>query len=439
LSDGAPVNASIAHLPGSNSILELPRMLSDPLGFLQQRLSWHGPIFRSRFLFPVVFLIGPEANKTIHVTGRAAFSYRKGFAGTAFGRLFEGSLLLEDGETHEHDRDILQPAMGRLALAGGLGPVWEIWSRATRRLDDRRSHDVYDLARETTFEVAANVLLGLDLKEELDWFRPLFAEMARATLQSLPHRYPLGALDRGLRAREAIIRGLGPRIEAARQGDSQQMLGLLARHVGPDGRPLETRRIAEHLLLLFWAGYDTTASTAAWTLHELAHAPAWQDRLNAELPSQDGAPPSYDGLMKVPAQGFVLREIERLHPAGIFFPRGVTQSLEILGAHVPEGTLVFYSPYLTHRLESLFPEAEAFKPERWDPALRESAAPLTALVGFGGGPRICLGKAFALMQLRVMLTCVLGRYRLVPDPSWKMETVALPIHRPRDSRLLFRR
>ena len=335
---------ALRHLPGSDSILELPSMLADPLGFLERRCSRHGNVFRSRFLFPVVFLVGPVANKTIHVTSRDAFSYRRGFARTAFGRLFEGSLLLEDGQAHEHDCDILQPSMGRLALAQGLEPVWNIWTRARKRLDDGWPHDVYRLADEVTFEVSANVLLGLQLKEELDWFRPLFATMAHATLQSVPYRYPLGRLDRGLGAREKLIRHLIPRIEEARRREPRRMLGLLAHHVDGDGRPLAARRIAEHLLLLFWAGYDTTAATGAWCLHELAHAARWQERLGAELPPAGGAAPSFDELMALPALGFVLREVERLRPVGIMFPRGVTRTLEILGARIPEGTIVFYSP-----------------------------------------------------------------------------------------------
>jgi cytochrome P450 len=134
------VPATLADIPGSDSLLELPRMLRDPIQFLRDRFAWHGPIFKTRWALPFVFLVGPDANKLVHVTSRATFSYLGGYKDLAFGRLFAGSLLLEDGETHQRDRDILQPAMGRLALQGTLDAVSQIWEKAVENLADGAPH-----------------------------------------------------------------------------------------------------------------------------------------------------------------------------------------------------------------------------------------------------------------------------------------------------------
>jgi cytochrome P450 len=414
-------------------------LLRDPRGFLTRRHRRHGDVFRSRLGLPVIFLVGPEANKTIHVTRRQDFSYLGAYGKLAVGKIFERSLITQDGAEHQHDRDILQPAVGRLALSESLETIWKIWEGASRALAGGKAHDAHRLVQRLTFEVSANVLVGLKLREELDQYRPLFQALVDGTMAGPAMRFPFGRLARALRARERLISVLSPRIEAAREEAPRGMLGLLAHHRDPDGTPLSTVRIAEHLLLLYWAGYDTTASTGSWMLYELARAPEWQERvadeLRRSLPS--GQRPTLEQLHALPVLGMVLKEVERLRPAALLFPRSTLQELEILGHRIPRGTLVFYSPYLTHRDERLFPDPDTFNPGRWDPALGDRVAPSTALVGFGGGPRVCLGKAFALLQLRVMAATLIGRYRIELRPS-RVREVPLPMFHPRNVQLVFR-
>ena len=157
---------------------------------------------------------------------------------------------------------------------------------------------------------------------------------------------------------------------------------------------------------MLWAGYDTTAAAGSWALWELARLPQWQERLVREPASAD----------------LVLKEIERLRPAAIFFPRRAVAEVEIAGHAIPRGTVVFYTPYMSHRIPEVFPEPDKFDPARW-----ERGAPSSALVGFGGGPRICLGKAFALMQLRVMLAAILDRFQLREARAGTV--VAVPTYR----------
>jgi retinoid hydroxylase len=430
---------ALADIPGSDSYFELPRMLSDPIRFLEERFARHGTLFRTRWVVPLVFVIGPEANKTIHVTQRASFSYKEGYRDTAIGRIFAGSLLMEDGPEHQRDRDILQPAAGRLALQTTLDAVSRVWERTASSLSDGATFDAYELVRQATFEVSANALIHLGL-QDLESYKPLFERLIAGSMANVDWRIPRGRLDRGLQARDELIRRLTPRVEAARAGEPQGMLGVLAHHREPDGSPLSAQRIAEHLLLLFWAGYDTTASTGSWLLHELSRAQDWQDRLAEEQRTQlDGGRPSLDALDKLAAHGWVLKEVERMRPAILFMPRRTVEPLTLYGKLIPTDTFLFYTGYLTHRMKELFPEPERFDPDRWNPARGKAMAPSTALVGFGGGPRICLGKAFALMQLRVMLAAFLRRFRIEPDPGARTKVVPLPMYRMKNARLIARR
>ena len=91
-------------------------MLRDATHFLHTRFERHGRVWKTRLVYPVVFLVGDEANKSILVTRRHEFSFGRGYAQTAVNRIFEGSIMLQDGAEHRRSRDILSPAVGKLAL-----------------------------------------------------------------------------------------------------------------------------------------------------------------------------------------------------------------------------------------------------------------------------------------------------------------------------------
>src|SRR5262245_52391310 len=137
---------TLDHIPGDDSFLELPKMLVDPIRYLSVRYERYGEIFKSRWAVPIVVVVGPDANQTVMVTGRDHFSYQKGYGDLAIGKIFDGSLLLKDGAPHKHDRDILQPAVGRLGLSQSLDRVQTIWDRGAEAARDRVV-DCYEYAR----------------------------------------------------------------------------------------------------------------------------------------------------------------------------------------------------------------------------------------------------------------------------------------------------
>jgi cytochrome P450 len=420
---------NLEHIPGEDSLLELPRMLMNPKGWLRERHREYGDVWRTRWITPVVVVAGPDANQTVMVTGREHFSYHQGYGDLAIGKVFDGSLLLKDGAAHKVERDILQPAVGRLGLSQSVDRVRDIWQRGAARVSGRQV-DAYEFARDVTFEVSANALVDLELKEIDEWRAP-FEELKDGAMAHTTLRFPFGNLDRGLKARKLLIEKLAPRIEAARHREPHGMVGLLAHNKDP---VLSNEAIAAHVLLLFWAGYDTTASTGGWMLHHLADRPDWQDRLRREaekiLGDREMSVEDQESLVE---HGWFLKEIERLCPAVLFFPRRTVDEIEIKGKRVPKGTLVMWSPYLTHM--TAFDDVDQFDPERFSPARGEKQAKPQHLFGFGAGPRICLGKAFAQLQLRVLLTTVLKRYRI--ERVSPGATLALPTHRPNKSIIRF--
>ncbi|MCA9563199.1 MAG: cytochrome P450, partial [Myxococcales bacterium] len=201
---------------------------------------------------------------------------------------------------------------------------------------------------------------------------------------------------------------------------------------------LPADEVINHLFLLFWAGYDTTASAASWILHTLAYRPDCQERLREELTALDFLDlESLERGKDTPYTEWFLLEAERMYPSALFFPRLTLEDMEFQGHVIPEGTTTFYSPYMSHRDPGSFNHPNAFMPERWDPARPDRPKP-SVLVGFGGGPRVCLGKAFAKLQLKLMLSALLRSKVVEPDPTIPFSVQAIPVHHPVNSHLHYR-
>lgn len=433
-------NELLDKIPGSQSHLELVQMLRQPIRYLHDRYERYGEVFKTRLGFPAVWVLGPEAMKTLFVTRRHSFSYEKGYGKLSFARLFEHSIITMDGEPAAAARDILMPAVGRLGIRESNLKVQEIWSRDTENLDDNVPRDAYDFVHRTTFRVSANALTGLELGPELEEMFPLFEAMIDGTIQSVPVSYPFSPLSKGIKARLELFERLRPRIAKARTEEAVGMVGLLAHYRDADGNYLPIDEVINHLLLLFWAGYDTTASAGSWCLHLLANHPEWQDRLRDEANSVLGEGDFDLGAVAGLEQlSWFLREQERHRPSIIMFTRETVEEVDVCGYTLPAGVSVMYSPYMSHHIPTSFERPNVFDPNRWNPALGEKAAKAGNLIGFGGGPRLCLGRNFALMQLRVMITTILRQYRLEPDPRSFPTRQALPMHRPIGSGVYFRR
>lgn len=417
-------------IPGSTHPTELYHLVRDPLAFLHERYRRHGRLWRTRFVVPALFAIGDEANRTILVTRQVDFSQGRGYERTPVRWVFRGSIMLQDGEEHATTRAMLTPAVGRLAIRESVGRVWDIWDRRAAALASSRSYDAYQLAEAATFDVAANVLIGLPLGAETAKFQPLFEDVIGGMMAHVPLRLPFGKLDRALKARAALVTLLAPYVLAARTREPAGLLGQLAHYRDADGAWASVEDIVGHLVLLAWAGYDTTASAASWIIHLLAERPEWQTRLRNEALAIGPEHAGLEVASAAPELESFLLEVERLHPSALFFPRVVERDFELFGHKVPRHTLVFYSPYLSHRDPALFDNPNAFDPDRWSPARGPERASPSRLVGFGGGVRVCLGKAFAKLQLRLMTHALLLRYRLEPDPMARVRIAGLPVHHP---------
>jgi enediyne biosynthesis protein E7 len=181
------------------------------------------------------------------------------------------------------------------------------------------------------------------------------------------------------------------------------------------------------------AGHETTAKALTWTLHVLAGQPEAADAVQAELRLVlGGRLPTAADLPRLGLTRRVIDEAVRLYPPVWLISRRTTKDTELGGYPVPEGTLVCISPWTMHRNPDHWPDPERFDPGRFLPDA-VAARPSHAYLPFGGGPRVCIGRAFALTEAALVLATILPRLDLAHVPgSPPVEPEALVTLRPRD-------
>ena len=198
------------------------------------------------------------------------------------------------------------------------------------------------------------------------------------------------------------------------------------------GEGFTDKEVRDQVMTLMFAGHDTSTSTLTFMMHELARHPDVLERLQQE---QDevlgGDTPDIERLEReMPYLDMVLDEVLRLYPPAWIGPRRAVRDFEFNGHRVSRGAYVNYCSWASHRIPEFFPEPEAFIPERFTRE-RKAALPRGAYVPFGGGRRICIGKRFGQIEVKLVATMLLQRLRLDAMPGRTMTVRQMPTLSPR--------
>lgn len=188
---------------------------------------------------------------------------------------------------------------------------------------------------------------------------------------------------------------------------------MLMLSVDEDGAFMDDKQLRDEVATLFAAGHETTSNALSWTWFLLAQHPEVEAKLHTELDSVlAGRQPTLADLPNLPYSLQIIKEAMRLYPpAWILNGRIALEDAEIGGYTIPKGSTIFISPYVMHHLPQYFDAPEAFKPERFTPEF-EKSLPKYAYMPFGGGTRVCIGNAFAMMEAQLILAAIAQRFRL---------------------------
>ncbi len=181
------------------------------------------------------------------------------------------------------------------------------------------------------------------------------------------------------------------------------------------------QQVRDEVMTLLLAGHDTTANALTWTWYLLATNPMAAERLASEVRDVlGGRPPTVADLPRLPYAERVVLEAMRLYPPVYGFGREAVQETEVMGYRIPKGCNVIMCQWVVHRDGRFFPDPERFEPDRWAGGLAQQL-PRYAYFPFGGGPRMCIGNAFAQMEAVLILATLAGAYHFTVDPAHPVE------------------
>ena len=398
--------------------------------------SRYGPVFTLRtFHLAGVWMLGPEANRFMLVTDRDKFIWRDGMLGDLIPLIGDG-LLTTDGEYHDEARRIMMPAFHRNHVVTATTTMIEEADRAIDGWRDGDRVDLYDWSRHVAMRVAMRALFGLDpdatgghdVAEEFE--RGLSFHGEEFVLQVL--RGPGAPFERVKSARRILDRLLGEEIARRRAGyESDDVLTMLLQATNEGGSELSDEQVRDQALTLLFAGHDTTTSTVAFLFYELARDRSWRERLEAEQAELggDGVPSGEQLFSELPLLDQALDETLRLYPPAWVGPRRAAVDFEFAGHRIPAGVPVNYSSWASHRLPEVFPDPDAFRPERFAPEAR-AKLPKGAYVPFGAGPRICIGMRFGQLEVKAIASRILSRFRVELEPGWELQIRQMPTLSP---------
>jgi cytochrome P450 len=417
------------------------QMVRDPLPILLGCYERHGPVFTTRILHVRnVWVLGPAANHEVLVSNARNFVWREGSFGDLIPLLGDG-LLTIDGGYHRRARRIMLPAFHRERIAASAATMVAEVEAALAGWRPGEVVDVYHWARNLAMRIAMRALLGLD-PDDGDTGARAAVEFERAlsyfgtdfALRML--RGPGSPWSRMMAARAQLDRILYAEIRrrrtAADLGDGD-ILGMLLAATDEDGSALSDQEVRDQAITLMFAGHDTTTSTISFMLYELARNPHELAALYAEQDEllAGAATPQVEHLSGgLPRLEMTLDETLRLYPPAWVGPRRSVEACEIAGVGVPGNAYVNYCSWASHRLPEVFPDPEAFTPERFAPELK-AALPKGTYVPFGGGSRTCIGMRFGQLEIRAIATLLLQRFRLELQPGRTMTVRQMPTLSPR--------
>ncbi len=380
---------------------------------LSQAYEQHGPIFRSTFFGQdLLYLVGPEANRFVLVNQRQKFSNYIGW-GSIFSvvDMFGRGLLMMDGEEHSRNRKVMNPAFTISYMDRYLPLMNRIIREHVASWAAAGEIDIYYEARMLTFDIAAQALTGLEPGAEIDLFRNLFIGILmtpNAVNTEEEFHKQLAHFHNELRTL------LHPKIEERRKKPTDDIFGLLVQARDSEGNYMSEEQIIAHVNILLVAGHETSTSLISWLLYLLAQHPEYTERVlkeQAELLG-DKVEPNLDEIKRMKVLENALSEAERMYPPVANGPRGVIEDFEFHGYHVPAGSMAFYSIVASHMLPSIFANPTQFDPDRFASPREEHKKNPYALVGFGGGPRICIGINFAQVEIKSLTSYLLRNYQV---------------------------
>jgi cytochrome P450 len=387
----------------------LGQLRADRLGFLTETAHTYGDVVQIHFGEAVSYLVNrPDLIEKVLLHTNTHFI--KGYSDDPILRTLLGNgLLNSEGSFWLRQRRLIQPTFHRNRIASYQQIMVDYTERALSEWRDGQRLELHGVLMQLTLEIVAKALFGEDLRDKSQGI----GEALTAALKAFFDRdeeddgeLPEGFL-KAVASLDAVVYEL---IERRRSQPTSQsdLISVLLGARDDEGQTMTDQQLRDEVMTLLLAGHETTANALSWAWLLISQHPAVWEGMHREAKAL-AQPLQAAELSQLSCCESVLKEAMRLYPPVWAFSRVAKEDLELGGFALPAGTGVLLSQWVTHRDPRYFPEPLAFRPERWQ---AEGSWPRHAYFPFGGGPRLCIGNNFAMLEGTLISARIAREWRL---------------------------
>ena len=422
----------------------IPEIQRNPLAFLQHNASEHGDFIHYPLgLWEVFQLNHPDLIEHVLVTNQRNYS-KNTVQYNTLAKITGRGLLTSDGRFWRRQRRMIQPAFHRQKVLGwgetmiratqAMLANWEKAAQANQPLD------IDEEMMAVTLNVVGEALLGLDLQADAGQLTHAVLTMLdyvvyrSQQLVALPLMVPTPRNRRVRDGLQLLDNLIDQAIRDHEQGKANpdtilsQMITAVDRETN---ERMNRDELRDEVITLLVAGHETAASGLTWLFYLLSQNPNVEAELLAEIDGVlNGRPPTTDDLPNLPTVQRVIAEALRLYPPAWVITRRAIEADTLLGEAIPANALIIMSPYTLQRHPAFWDNPDQFDPNHFTPEA-EQTRPRYAYFPFGGGARLCIGDQFAKVEMGLVVTAVLQKYRLKLLPNHPVVADPLVTIRPK--------
>jgi cytochrome P450 len=411
----------------------IPLARNNPLQTFQGWAREFGGIFYYRALWMrVYFVVDPDLIEAVLVRNYQNLLKDRVLRNSRW--FFGDGLLTNEGESWLRQRRLAAPAFHRERIASYAKIMTDhaeemlaTWQGSIN--EDGEIRDIHQEMMQLTLRIVVRALFNVEAEqtEKISQTMNVLMRSTTGARMLLPPQFRYlptpGMIEfrRAVRQVDETVYGIIARRrekESESETDSGDLLSMLMQaRDEKDGGRMTDKQLRDEVMTFLLAGHETTALALSWTWHLLGENPDAEEKLHQELDRVlAGRAPTFSDLPALPYTESVIKESMRLYPPAWGLGRAVVKEFELGGYRVPAGVTVVASPYVTHRDPRFFPEPEKFDPDRWLPE-RAQKLPKFAYFPFGGGPRQCIGAAFAMMEAVLLLATIAQKFQFRAEPG----------------------
>jgi cytochrome P450 len=402
-----------------------------PVDYMRDSAAKHGDVVRFQLGKQSIYLVShPDLVHEVLVKRVSEFHKPNLTGSKPFGlaRFLGDGILTGDHEVWRPQRKLVQPLMHTKHIASYGDTMARFGEQLLASWQDGSVRDIHADMTQVTMWIIAETMFGMKVNQSPD-IEKAAHDAQVITIADITSPIPAWLTGRNRHAEQvnefltALVQRFMEERRAQGEVERYDLLSLLMETRDEDGQPMSDEFVRDNILTLFFAGHETTANTLTWAFYFLDQHPEVMAKLQAEVDSVlDGRLPTLADLPQLPYTMMVIKETMRVEPTVSAFPRLIVDDLELGGYRLRAGSIVMLPPYVLHHDARWWSQPDVFDPTRFD-AHNEPNIPKYAYLPFGGGPRVCIGNHFALMEAQILLAVIVSHYNVRLAPGTQVQPV----------------